>query len=169
MQSTGLSSDPSIPSDHLTPTSPPKKHSRGSKNSDVIAPPSRTQKEKLTMAVAVNGMQGTINRMTDMLANVLDPNALAIAFATASASASSMSNSSMGPAQLPAAAGSSTASSDKRAVLQHLKHDDGLTHGEKARLLKNFMKNLDAVETYMEVLDDDALCLGFAQELLKDN
>ena len=86
MQSTGLSSDPSIPSDTLPPTSPPKKHSRGSKASDVIAPPSRAQKEKLTTAVAVNGMQGTINCMTDMLANVLDPNALATAFVTASAS-----------------------------------------------------------------------------------
>ena len=111
--------------------------------------------------------------MTDMLANVLDPNALATAFVTASASqaapasasASSTCDTSMGP---PAAAGSSTASSDKRAVLQHLKHDDGLTHGEKARLLNIFTKNPDAIETYLEVLDDDELRLGYAHELLKD-
>jgi hypothetical protein len=179
MQSIDPSSDPgpSIPSisEPLPPTSPPKKRSKGSKNSNVIAPPSRGQKEKLTTAVAVNGMQGTINRMTDMLANVLDPNALATAFVTASAgasasasaSASSTSDKSMGPAQLPPA-GSSTASSDKRAVLQHLRHDDGLTSGEKARLLNVFTKNPDAVETYLEVLDDEVLRLGYARELLKD-
>jgi hypothetical protein len=123
-------------------------------------------------------MQGTINRMTDMLATVLDPNALATAFVTASSSAvapasasASSSDTSMGPgsAQPPAAAGSSTASSDKRAVLQHLKQDDGLSHVEKARLLNIFTKNPDAVETYLEVLDDDVLRLGYARELLKDN
>lgn len=173
MQSTSPSSDPSITStgDPLPPTSPPKKRSRGSKNSDVIAPPSRAQKEKLTTAVAVNGMQGTINRMTDMLANVLDPNALATAFVTASASApvSVSASSTSGPAQLlAAAAGSSTASSDKRAVLQHLKNDDALTLAEKARLLNIFTKNPDAVETYLEVLDVDVLRLGYVRELLKD-
>jgi hypothetical protein len=90
IQSTSPSSDPSNLSEThpLPPTSPPKKRSRGSKSSDAIAPPSRTQKGKITTAVAVNGMQGTINRMTDMLATVLDPNALATAFASASASAS---------------------------------------------------------------------------------
>ena len=171
-QLTGPSSNPSDPSGPLPPTSPPKKRSRGSKTSDVIAPPSRTQKEKLTTAVAVNGMQGTINRMTDMLANVLDPNALATAFITASASAPvSMS---LGPARAhaaqlaPAAAGSSTASSDKRMVLQHLKHDESLTHDEKVQLLNIFTKNPDVVETYLEVLDDDMLRLGYARELLKN-
>lgn len=173
-QLTSPSSNPSNPSGPLPPTSPgpPKKRSRGSKTSDVIAPPSRKQKEKLTTAVAVNGMQGTINRMTDMLANVLDPNALATAFVTASASAPASTSS--GPthahaAQLvPAAAGSSTALSDKRMVLQHLKRDDSLTHDEKARLLNIFTKNPDVVETYLEVLDDDVLCLGYARELLRD-
>jgi hypothetical protein len=89
-QSTGLSSDPSIRvPGPLPPTSPPKKCSTGKgKSKDVVAPPSRAQKEKITTAVAVNGMQGTINRMTDMLANVLDPNELAKAFVNASASAS---------------------------------------------------------------------------------
>ena len=53
-------------------------------------------------------------------------------------------------------------------MLQHLKHDDGLTHDEKARLLNIFTKNPDAVETYLEVLDDDLLRLGYARELLKD-
>ena len=133
-----------------------------------------TQKEKLTTAVAVNGMQGTINHMTDILATVLDPNALATAFVTASASApasasqSSTFDTSMAPAQLPAAAGSSTASPDKHAVLQHLKHDDSLTHDEKACLLNVFTKNPEVVETYLEVLDDDVLRLGYACELLKD-
>ena len=103
-----------------------------------------------------------------MLANVLDPNELASAFVSASASSSSTSNTSMGPAQ-PPAAGSSTASSDKRAVLKHLKHDDGLTRDEKVRLLNIFTKNPDAVETYLEVLDDDVLRLGYARELLKDS
>ena len=163
------SSDPSIA---LLPMSlgPPKKCSKG-KSKDVtgIVPPSRAKKEKITTAVAVNGMQGTINCMTDMLANVLDPNKLVKAFVNASASASLTSDTSMGPpAQLPAAAGSSTASSNKRAVLQHLKHDDSLTSDEKARLLNIFTKNADALETYMELLDDDALRLGYAHELLKD-
>ena len=175
-QPTGPSSDHLISSIPLPSASPPKKRSRGSKTSDVIAPPSRAQKEKLTTAVAVNGMQGTINRMTDMLANVLDPNALATAFVTASASAaapapvsmSSSSNTSTGPAHPPAASGSSTSSSDKRVVLQHLKNDGGLTRDEKARLLYIFTKNRDAVETYLEVLDDDELHLGYARELLKD-
>ena len=89
------------------------------------------------------------------------PNALATAFVTASASVSashsSTSNTSMGPAQLPAAAGYSTASSDKCVVLQHLKCDDSLTHDEKAHLLNIFTKNPDAVKTYLEVLDDDVL------------
>ena len=176
MQSTDTSSDPSITSatNPLAPHIPSKKCSRGSKASDVVAPPSHAQKEKLTTAVAVNGMQGTINRMTDMLANVLDPNALATAFATASAAASapstSTSDTSMGPAQPePAAAGSSTVSSDKHAVLQHLKHDDSLTRNEKAHLLSIFTKNPDVVETYLEVLDDDDLRLGYAHELLKDS
>lgn len=180
MQSTGPTSDPSIPSEFnlLPSSSPPKKRSKGSKiREDVIAPPSREKKEKLTTAVAVNGMQGTINRMTDMLANVLDPNALATAFVNANASASasasapstsSTSTTSKGPAQPPAAAGSSIASSNKRAVFRHLKHDDGLTHDEKARLLNIFTKDPDAVETYLEVLDDDVLRLGYAHELLKD-
>ena len=172
MQSASPSPDPSI-SNPLPPTSPLKKRSKGSKASNVIAPPTCTQKEKLTTAVAVNGMQGTINRMTDMLATVLDLNALATAFVAASASApasvsqSSTSDTSMAPAQLPAAAGSSTAS-DKRAVLQHLKHNDNLTHEEKARLLNVFTKYPAAVETYLEVLDDDVLRLGYAHELLKD-
>jgi len=178
-QSTGLSSDPSIRvPGPLPPTSPPKKRSKG-KSKDLVAPPSRAQKEKITTAVAVNGMQGTINRMTDMLANVLDPNELAKAFVNASASASqgqdaasasasSTSDTSMGPPPPPAAAGSSTASTDKRAVLQHLRHDDDLTHDEKARLLNIFTKNPDAVETYLEVIDDDMLRLGYARELLKD-
>jgi hypothetical protein len=168
-QSTAPSSDPSNPSEsNLPPTSPPKKRSRGSKASDIIAPPSRAQKEKITTAVAVNGMQGTINRMTDMLANVLDPNALATAFVTASsASAPSTSNTS-GPAQPPATAGSSTASSDKRKVLKHLKQDDSLAPDEKFRLLNIFTKNPDSVETYLEVIDDDVLRLGYARELLKD-
>ena len=60
--------------------------------------------------------------MTDKLANILDLNALATAFTTASAAASApstlTSDTSMGPAQPePAAAGSSTVSSDKRAVM----------------------------------------------------
>ena len=107
-----------------------------------------------------------------MLANVLDPNALATAFVTASASApASMSS---GPAHahaaqlVPAAAGSSTASSDKHMVLQHLKHDESLTHDEKVQLLNIFTKNPDVVETYLEVLDDDMLRLGYARELLKN-
>ena len=178
MQSTGPSSDPSNPSEThpLPPTSPPKKRSRGSRTSDAIAPPSRAQKGKLTTAVAVNGMQGTINRMTDMLATVLDPNALATAFVSASASAPAASaptsttpDTSMGPAHPPAAAGSSTAPSDKRVVLQHVKHDGDLAPDEKARLLNIFTKNPGAVETYLEVLDDDILRLGYAHELLKDN
>jgi hypothetical protein len=180
VQSAGLSgpsSDPSISSNALPPgppsPGPPKKRSRGSKISDVVAPPSRAQKEKMTAAVAVNGMQGTLNRMTDMLANVLDPNALATAFVTASASQAasapaSMSSTSADTSIGPAAAGSSTASSDKRAVLQHLKHDDSLTRDEKARLLNIFTKDRDAVETYLEVLDDDMLRLAYARELLKD-
>ena len=137
--SAGPSSHPNISSN--SPPSPPKKRSKGSKTSDnVIVPPSRTQKEKVTAAVAVNGMQGTINRMTDMLANVLDPNALAAAFITASASTST-----------------ATSSSNKRAALKHLKHDNGLDHDEKARLLNIFTKNPEAAETYVELLDDDEL------------
>jgi hypothetical protein len=54
-------------------------------------------------------------------------------------------------------------------VLQHVKHDNGLTSDEKARLLNIFTKNPGAVETYLEVLDDDILRLGYAHELLKDN
>lgn len=73
--STALSSYPSIPGP-LSPASPLKKCSKG-KSKDVIAPPSRAQKEKITTAVAINGMQGTINHMTNMLANFLDPNELA--------------------------------------------------------------------------------------------
>ena len=47
MQSTGPSSDPSIPSnpDPLPSTSPPKKRSKGSKMNNVIAPPSHAQKQ----------------------------------------------------------------------------------------------------------------------------
>ena len=44
MQSTGPSPDPSI-SNPLPPTSPPKKHSKGSKASNVIALPTRTKRE----------------------------------------------------------------------------------------------------------------------------
>ena len=53
-------------------------------------------------------------------------------------------------------------------MLQHLKRDDNLTHEEKARLLNVFTKYPAAVETYLEVLDDDVLQLGYARELLKD-
>jgi hypothetical protein len=74
----------------------------------------------------------------------------------------------MAPPQLPAAAGSSTASSDKRTALQHLKHDDSLTRDEKACLLIFFTKNPDVVETYLEVLDDNLLCLDYLWEILKD-
>jgi hypothetical protein len=105
-------------------------------------------------------MQGTINHMTDMLANVLDPNTLAAAFVTASASAST--------SPTPAVIGSSTSSSDKPVLLRHLKSDNGLTHSEKARLLNIFTKNPGAVEMYLELLDDDELRHGYAHELLKD-
>ena len=54
-------------------------------------------------------------------------------------------------------------------MLQHLKHDDSLTRDEKARLLSIFAKNPDVVETYLEMLDDDDLHLGYAHELLKDS
>ena len=53
-------------------------------------------------------------------------------------------------------------------VLQHLKHNDNLTHEEKACLLNVFTKYPAAVETYLEVLDDDVLRLGYARKLLKD-
>ena len=159
--STSPSSHPDIPANPLPPASPPKKRSKGTKISDnVVAPPSRAQKEKVTAAVVVNGMQGTIDRMTDMLANVLDPNTLAAAFVTASASAST--------SPTPAVIGSSASLSDKCVLLQHLKNDNGLTHSEKARLLNIFMKNPGAVEMYLELLDDDELCHGYAHELLKD-
>ena len=172
VQSTSQSSNPSVSSIPLPSTSPPKKRSKGSKISNVIAPPSRAQKEKLTTALAVNGMQGTLNRMTDMLANVLDPNALATAFVSASqatptTSSTSTSDTSMGTSQ-PPASGSSTASCDKRAALQHLRRDDNLTSDEKGRLLNIFTKNPDVVETYLEVLDDDVLRLSYVHELLKE-
>ena len=55
------------------------------------------------------------------------------------------------------------------AVVVDVVHNDSLTRDEKARLLSIFTKNPDVVETYLEVLDDDDLHLGYAHELLKDS
>ena len=125
----------------------PSRDSTGHLSSSVVAlpvSPSGNIAMKITPAVAIHGMQGTLNRLTDIMEQNIH-----IGSPTA------------GPSSLPDPV--STIRTQAIKLLQA--RDDGLLTSQKTKLIQKFTKDIDQVKVYV-ALDDDELRRNWLQEML---
>ena len=145
---------PSVPSAPSAPSAPstsfhkssslPKKkktalthNSAGQNSSSGVGAPSGNIAMKITPAVAIHGMQGTLNRLTDVMERNLGP------------------SSSPDP----------TSSLRTQAIILLQRRKDNLEVYEKTKVIRMFTDNIGLAEVYV-ALEDDELCRDWLQDLL---
>jgi hypothetical protein len=145
LQSSGSPLNSTKPSTPSLPSSRPSKKTTAQASSSsavtsslsaAAATISSTKRlQKITPAVAITGMQGTLNRLTDVFAESLIPKAV--------------------PTQ-------QTVNTETRSKALHLlqTRDDGLSQQQKVEIVTIFMKNPDAMATYLD-LEDETIRTGW--------
>ena len=141
----GIPSVPSAPSTsfHKSSSLPKKKktalthNSAGQNSSSGVGAPSGNTAMKITPAVAIHGMQGTLNRLTDVMERNLGP------------------SSSPDP----------TLSLRTQAIILLQRRKDNLEVYEKTKVVRMFMDDVGLAEVYV-ALEDDELRRDWLQDLL---
>lgn len=101
---------------------------------------------KITPAVAIHGMQGSLNRLTDIMER----------------------NITLGPSRSNPSRPDSSSSLRTRAIVLLQTRNDNLTTSEKTRVIHKFTKDIELAEVYV-ALEDDELRQDWLQEMLRDS